>query len=459
VLLRGEIRPEVLDPFGSQHRTMTYNLLPSGEEDDPRPLDREFGRRGADGGGASYFACGLGASARRGSGAVTLDRWMFVTRRRPGRDLLLRQPTGCLAQKDLRRQHGVHVMIQVHGGRGGRLIRRGVEMRIEFGLPLLDLRGSRSHLLGRVLDLIAQLAEIREAEETSPPEPSLWARRRRPSPDMGMGAPLWRCVQPRSGLSQVELDSMEAALAASSMLDAWITPDGDVGGRIEQAREDAAAEGAADWRQHLAAALDYRRWLRVRVLFRSGSLAEWRPFDARRHGEKSGGEKVVLLAQPLFAAAVVAYDSASRLAPRMVWLDEAMTGVDDDAKASFMGLTAELDLDVMLTAHDEWCTYETVPAIAIYDLARIRYAAGVDLLPFLWCGGELTEVAVASGDVCGAKGRTACSRWNRPDAGDPGRAPGMDGAEGPGDAAGRDPIPGGARQLHGEWRCPLRAVG
>ncbi|WP_279578913.1 hypothetical protein [Fodinicola feengrottensis] len=53
MLMRGEILPSVLDPFGSQHRTMRFNLLPTGEGDDPRPLTDaglgyawvEFGRR------------------------------------------------------------------------------------------------------------------------------------------------------------------------------------------------------------------------------------------------------------------------------------------------------------------------------------------------------------------------------------------------------------------------------
>jgi hypothetical protein len=71
-----------------------------------------------------------------------------------------------------------------------------------------------------------------------------------------------------------------------------------------------------------------------------------------------------------------------------------MTGVDATVKASFMGLTVDFELDVMLTAHDEWCTYATVPAVAIYDLARQPNIAGVDSQPYLWCGGELQQVAV-----------------------------------------------------------------
>lgn len=162
--------------------------------------------------------------------------------------------------------------------------------------------------------------------------------------------------------------------------------------KIDAARADASADGVADWKEQLSSALDYRGWLRISLQYRPGSTSGWAPFDSAKHGAKSGGEKVVLLSQPLFAAAVVAYNAASDTAPRWVWLDEAMTGVDAGIKASFMGLTVNFDLDVMLTAHDEWCKYPTVPAVAVYDLARQEHLPGVDAMPYLWCGGEWTEL-------------------------------------------------------------------
>ncbi|TVT60831.1 TIGR02680 family protein [Amycolatopsis rhizosphaerae] len=164
--------------------------------------------------------------------------------------------------------------------------------------------------------------------------------------------------------------------------------------KIDAARADAAEGGSADWREQLSTALDYRGWLKISLQYRTGSTSRWVPFDAAKHGAKSGGEKVVLLSQPLFAAAVVAYNAAGGHAPRCVWLDEAMTGVDEEIKASFMGLTVSFDLDVMLTAHDEWCKYPTVPAVAVYDLARHKGLPGVDAVPYLWCGGEWTAVAL-----------------------------------------------------------------
>lgn len=175
--------------------------------------------------------------------------------------------------------------------------------------------------------------------------------------------------------------------------------------KIDAARADASADGVADWKEQLGSALDYRGWLRISLQYRPGAASGWVPFDAAKHAAKSGGEKVVLLSQPLFAAAVVAYNAASERAPRWVWLDEAMTGVDAGIKASFMGLTVSFDLDVMLTAHDEWCTYPTVPAVAVYDLARQRNLPGVDAMPYLWFGGELTQVdMVASAALPGNGG-------------------------------------------------------
>jgi hypothetical protein len=174
--------------------------------------------------------------------------------------------------------------------------------------------------------------------------------------------------------------------------------------KIDEARDDASAGGVTDWKAQLAQALDYREWLRLSLKYRLGAGGAWAAFDSARHAAKSGGEKVVLLSQPLFAAAVVAYDAAGPRAPRWVWLDEAMTGVDTAVKASFMGLTVDFELDVMLTAHDEWCTYREVPAVAVYDLARERHLPGVDAMPYLWSSGSLTQVEVDRLGVRGEEG-------------------------------------------------------
>jgi hypothetical protein len=114
MLLRGEISPSVLDPFGSQHRTMRFNLLPSGDDDDPRPPSDaglgyawiEYGRID-DSGQAAYFVCGLGLSLRRGSGTTSPNRWHFVTRLRPGQDFRFVTGQRPLDKKDLLKIHAI----------------------------------------------------------------------------------------------------------------------------------------------------------------------------------------------------------------------------------------------------------------------------------------------------------------------------------------------------------------
>jgi hypothetical protein len=116
MLLRGEIGASVLDPFGSQHRTMRFNLLPTGEADDPRPPAdsglgyawAEFGRLD-ESGQARFLVVGMGVSARRGSGTTPVTTWQFVTQLRPGKDLVLRGGGRAIDHKDLRRLDGVWV--------------------------------------------------------------------------------------------------------------------------------------------------------------------------------------------------------------------------------------------------------------------------------------------------------------------------------------------------------------
>ncbi|MGH3898888.1 MAG: hypothetical protein ACRDTA_11685 [Pseudonocardiaceae bacterium] len=71
-----------------------------------------------------------------------------------------------------------------------------------------------------------RLAAVRAETERPPPAPVLWRRRERPDRDCALGAPLWQCVQPVDGLPPEQLDLLEATLAASGLLDAWLTPAG-----------------------------------------------------------------------------------------------------------------------------------------------------------------------------------------------------------------------------------------
>jgi hypothetical protein len=89
---------------------------------------------------------------------------------------------------------------------------------------------------------------------------------------------------------------------------------------------------------------------------------------------------------PLFAAASAHYRSAHPHAPRLVLLDEAFAGVDDDARAKCLGLLTQFDLDVAMTSEREWGFYATVPGIATYQLVRHDGIDAVHVTAWEWDG-------------------------------------------------------------------------
>ena len=68
----------------------------------------------------------------------------------------------------------------------------------------------------------AEIEALRSARDDGPPPPA-WERSARVERP---GAPLWRLVDFRDGLGEVEQAGLEAALEASGLLDAWVTPSG-----------------------------------------------------------------------------------------------------------------------------------------------------------------------------------------------------------------------------------------
>jgi predicted transcriptional regulator len=147
-----------------------------------------------------------------------------------------------------------------------------------------------------------------------------------------------------------------------------------------------AEQPLGTWTEHLRQALDYRGW-HAFVIERLQDGA-WRPAI----GPASGGERVLTVSLPLFAAASAHYRSAHPLAPRLVLLDEAFAGVDDDARAKCLGLLTQFDLDVAMTSEREWGFYPTVPGIAAYQLARHDGIDAVHVTAWEWDGSQPRQV-------------------------------------------------------------------
>ncbi len=154
----------------------------------------------------------------------------------------------------------------------------------------------------------------------------------------------------------------------------------------ERIRAEQTANEQGSWRDHLAAALDYRRW--HRFLVERQQEGQWRRLDKRTYGTGSGGEKALALTLPRFAAAAAHYRSARPDAPRLVMLDEAFAGIDPTMRGQCMGMLAQFDLDVVMTSELEWGCYPTVPGLAIYHLTTRPGIDAVATTLWIWNGRE-----------------------------------------------------------------------
>jgi uncharacterized protein (TIGR02680 family) len=166
--------------------------------------------------------------------------------------------------------------------------------------------------------------------------------------------------------------------------DAWSPADRALVGEFLQARIDTdRREHTGDsWHDQLTRALDYRSWHQFAIQRKQDG--QWRPAS----GPASGGERVLAASVPLFAAASSHYSSGSPHAPRLIALDEAFAGVDDDSRAKCLGLLASFDLDVVMTSEREWACYPTVPGIGIAQLSRREGIDAVLVTPWRWDGRE-----------------------------------------------------------------------
>jgi uncharacterized protein YPO0396 len=144
---------------------------------------------------------------------------------------------------------------------------------------------------------------------------------------------------------------------------------------------DIATEGGR--LEQLAKALDYRKWHRFTVERQEGRKGTW----AKLSGPASSGERALGLTVPLFAAVASFYSQSEyKNSPRLVLLDEAFAGIDDDARANCMSLIGEFDLDFVMTSEREWACYKDLAGVSICQLQRREGIEGVHVSRWVWNG-------------------------------------------------------------------------
>jgi uncharacterized protein (TIGR02680 family) len=153
-----------------------------------------------------------------------------------------------------------------------------------------------------------------------------------------------------------------------------------------------ARDPGRSFAETLTTALDYRSWHGF-TLFARFSDGSRHKVTRKFYKGLSGGEAASLLHLPLFAAAAAQYSAGAVDGPRLIALDEAFVGIDDQMRARLMGLLTQLDLDVLLTSHEFWGFYDTVPALVLYDLTRRPPLPGVHAQRFDWTAGIDDDLA------------------------------------------------------------------
>lgn len=174
--------------------------------------------------------------------------------------------------------------------------------------------------------------------------------------------------------------------------------------RIRYAKEEAEqSETLSKWIHEL---LDYRKWFSFTLYYRTGAQSRSELTDSK-FNVLSGGEKAMAMYIPLFAATDSRFNDSNRDAPRIISLDEAFAGVDEENVRDMFQLLTEMQFDYMMTTQQLWGCYDTVPALSIYEIYRPEGADYVTLFPYYWNGhtrqmvtddewGGLSEVSAAA---------------------------------------------------------------
>lgn len=129
--------------------------------------------------------------------------------------------------------------------------------------------------------------------------------------------------------------------------------------------------------------LDYRTWHQV-ILYKKlpdQNRLEW---TDSRFQAGSGGEKALDMFIPLVAAVHARYAGALPDAPKLIGIDEAFSGVDEQNIREMFKYLVELDFGFVMTSEKLWGVSPTLPGCATYEMIKQEYVSMPVL--YLWDG-------------------------------------------------------------------------
>lgn len=155
--------------------------------------------------------------------------------------------------------------------------------------------------------------------------------------------------------------------------------------------EEALEESERNYLEIIKDVLDYRKWFEFKLFFKRGDK-EKKELTDREFNKMSGGEKAIAMYIPLFASIFAKIKSANETAPKVIALDEAFAGVDDDNIKDAFRILDKLDIDFVLTSQQLWGDYETIKHLAISELHHPVNSKVVSIIKYKWDGISRTQV-------------------------------------------------------------------
>lgn len=153
--------------------------------------------------------------------------------------------------------------------------------------------------------------------------------------------------------------------------------------KIDRAEEDNDLVGS--YFQVISDVLDYRNWFQFKLFYRKDG-SDRKELTNKIFSVFSGGEKAKTMYVPLFASVYAKLNAARNSAPRLIAMDEAFAGVDDQNIEEMFGILNSFNLDYLLTSQILWCTYSNVSSINISELIHPRGATSIGIHRYHWDG-------------------------------------------------------------------------
>lgn len=131
--------------------------------------------------------------------------------------------------------------------------------------------------------------------------------------------------------------------------------------------------------------LDYRSWFTFQLLYQRKGM-NLKELTDKTFSKFSGGERAKSMYIPLFASCYAKLNLARCDALRIIALDEAFAGVDEDNIREMFGILKYLDLDFIINSQVLWGDYDTIDDLSICELIRPQNSQVVTVERYRWNG-------------------------------------------------------------------------